>query len=195
MRKLLTLLVFMGMPATAQLAAPNEAGVAMGHLHLTVRDAEAHKKFWSTLGGTPVQNGRLQLIQFPGVFVMLRQAEPKGGTEGSTVNRVGFRVKNLKESLARWEAAGIKALPNATAKQAWLSAPDDIKIEITEDAALSTPIAGSQVVFSTVAPSEAQAWYAKTFGAKVPGVSLTFSETKDAPVGTRGRRSITSASK
>ena len=32
------------------------------------------------LGGTPVQNGALQLIQFPGTFVMLRKAEPTGGT-------------------------------------------------------------------------------------------------------------------
>src|SRR5688572_10156274 len=32
-------------PAWAQVAAPNKAGVAMGHLHYRVRDVEANKKF------------------------------------------------------------------------------------------------------------------------------------------------------
>src|SRR5690349_9167520 len=88
-------------PAQAQLKSPNEAGVAMGHWHFAVHNIEEQQKFWKTLGGVPVQNGRLQLIQFPGVFVMLRQAEPTGGTAGSVVNHVGFYVKDLKGSKAR----------------------------------------------------------------------------------------------
>ena len=35
-----------------QYPPPNEAGAAMGHLHLNVGDVEANKKFWTTLGGT-----------------------------------------------------------------------------------------------------------------------------------------------
>jgi hypothetical protein len=57
----------------AQLAEPGASGVTMGHVHFTVRDLEATRKMWLALGGTAVQNGQLQLIQFPGVFVMLRQ--------------------------------------------------------------------------------------------------------------------------
>ena len=90
--------------AQAQLAAPGESGVAQGHLHLSVRDLETGQKFWAMLGGTPIQNGALQLIQFPGTFVMLRKAEPSGGTVGSTVEHFGFHVKNLNESLAGWQA-------------------------------------------------------------------------------------------
>src|SRR5258706_7304907 len=67
----------------AQLAAPGESGVVMGHLHLAVKDLDAHRKFWGALGGTPVQNGALALIQLPGTFVMLRQATPTGGAGGS----------------------------------------------------------------------------------------------------------------
>jgi len=110
---LLSFLVAMVAPAPAQLAAPNDAGVAMGHYHLVVKDLEAQKKFWSTMGGKPIQNGQLQLIQFPGVFVMLRQGDPKGGTEGSTVNHFGFNVKDAKASRAKWEAAGLKSFPAA----------------------------------------------------------------------------------
>ena len=57
----------------AQLSAPGASGVVMGHLHLTVKDLDAQKKFWGALGGTPVQNGALALIQLPGTFVMLRR--------------------------------------------------------------------------------------------------------------------------
>src|SRR4051812_41452538 len=82
-------------PAVAQLAAPADSGVVMGHLHLVVKDLDAQRKFWSALGGVPVQNGALALLQFPGTYVMLRQAEPTGGTVGSTVNHVGFLVKDI----------------------------------------------------------------------------------------------------
>src|SRR5436190_22902666 len=77
----------------AQLAVPGPSGVVMGHLHLATKDVEASKRFWAAMGGVAVQNGQLQLIQLPGTFVMLRESQQTtGGTEGSTVDRVMFRV-------------------------------------------------------------------------------------------------------
>ena len=73
-------------PARAQLVAPGEAGVAMGHVHLVARNVEAGRRFFTALGGVPVQNGSLQMIRFPGVFILLREAEPTGGTVGSVIN-------------------------------------------------------------------------------------------------------------
>jgi catechol 2,3-dioxygenase-like lactoylglutathione lyase family enzyme len=189
--------------AQAQLATPGESGVAQGHLHLAVRDPETGQKFWAMLGGTPVQNGALQLIQFPGTFVMLRKAEPTGGTVGSTVNHFGFHVKNLKESLSRWQAspvwqaAAVKWEPtNAT--QGFLTGPDEVRIEVIENAALNAPVTMHHVHFFTPSATDTQAWYAKTFGAvpgrrgpfeaaDLPGVNLTFSKADGPVVGTRGR--------
>src|SRR6188768_3472051 len=72
----------------AQLAAPGPSGVAMGHLHLATKDVEVSRKFWTAMGGVPVQNGALQLIQVPGTFIMLRQTpQLVGGTEGSSIER------------------------------------------------------------------------------------------------------------
>ena len=89
--------------ARAELSAPNAAGVAMGHLHYVVRDVAANKAFWVALGGRSVLfNGTTETIVFPDVVVLLRQGEPVGGTEGSVVNHVAFRVK----SLAALENAG-----------------------------------------------------------------------------------------
>jgi len=44
-------------PAFAQLAPPNDLGVALGHIHLVVKNVDAQKEFWTTmLGGTMVSN-------------------------------------------------------------------------------------------------------------------------------------------
>ena len=167
------------------------------------RDLETGQKFWAMLGGTPIQNGALQLIQFPGTFVMLRKAEPSGGTVGSTVEHFGFHVKNLNESLAQWQAApvwqaaGVKWAPtNAT--QGFLTGPDDVRIEVIQNTAIDTPIRFHHVHFFTASAVETQAWYAKMFGAApgkrasfdaadLPGVNLTFSKAETPVVGTRGR--------
>jgi catechol 2,3-dioxygenase-like lactoylglutathione lyase family enzyme len=185
-------------PAFAQLAAPNDAGVAMGHFHLTVRDLDVHKKFWATLGGVPVQNGRLELIQFPDSYVMLRKGEPSGGTVGTVVNHIGFAVKDLAGSMAKWKAAGLNIEPGSTATAAYIIAPDDIRIEMVENKSLAVPIAADHIFFSSAAIPEMQAWYAKTFGAKpgkrgtneaddLPGINLRFSAVTDPVVGTKGR--------
>lgn len=101
-----TALIVAGGAASADdLSAPNAAGVAMGHLHYVVRDVAANKAFWVALGGRSVLfNGTTEGIVFPDVVVLLRQGEPTGGTEGSVVNHVAFRVK----SLAAIERAGFK---------------------------------------------------------------------------------------
>jgi catechol 2,3-dioxygenase-like lactoylglutathione lyase family enzyme len=187
-----------GSKLDAQLAAPGESGVVMGHLHLVVKDLDAHRKFWGALGGTPVQNGALALIQFPGTFVMLRQAEPTGGTVDSTVNHVGFLVKDIAPWIAKWQAAGLKMEPQARPTQVYLIGPDDVRVEILEDKTIDVPLKMHHVHFYIASPLETQAWYAKTFGATpgkrgqfdaadLPGVNLTFAKAETATVGTKGR--------
>ena len=84
---LFAVLVLWAASSAAQLVEPNQIGVRMGHIHLAVRDVDGHKQFFtSVLGGTIVQNGPLELIQFPGVYVMLRKAEPTGPPAGAIVN-------------------------------------------------------------------------------------------------------------
>ena len=44
-------------PAHGQLGERNQLGLRMGHIHLMVRDIDAHKRFWTTLmGGRLVRN-------------------------------------------------------------------------------------------------------------------------------------------
>jgi|RhiMetdeSRZDD1v2_1073273.scaffolds.fasta_scaffold03889_5 catechol 2,3-dioxygenase-like lactoylglutathione lyase family enzyme len=193
-----SLTVLISGTANAQLAAPGDSGVVMGHLHLFVRDMAGHQRFWAALGGTSLNNGNLQFIQFPGVFVMLRQAEPSAGTAGSTVNHFGFFVKDMEASLAKWRAAGLQMEPMTRPTQVYLTAPDGIRVEILEDKSIDVPIRMHHIHFYTTSPQETQAWYVKAFGAiagrrgdfdtaELPGVTLIFSKSDSPLAPTKGR--------
>ena len=191
-------LAFGAVPMLAQLPAPNAAGVSAGHDIMSVKDVDAANKFWDALGAGSGQLGTLKLIKFPGVLYLMRKAENKGGTEGSSVGYVGYKVKNLKETLARMDAAGFKPMPGATATQAFLLTPDAIKVRLTEDRSLATPVASHMIQMNVSNVKEAQAWYEKWFGAKlvkdgnetladIPGHRILFVEAKGPVEPTKGR--------
>ncbi len=90
--------------AIAELAAPNDHGVAMGHLHFKVHNIESNLQFWTALGGSASQSGDTRFIRFPDIIVALSQGDYNGNSEGAVVNHVAFRVKSL-ESI---EQAGLE---------------------------------------------------------------------------------------
>jgi catechol 2,3-dioxygenase-like lactoylglutathione lyase family enzyme len=187
-------------PVAAQLAAPGPAGIVMGHVQIVTRDLDAQRRFWSALGGVAMKNGKLEMYQFPGVFIVLQQGEPSGGSVGSSINHIGFYVKSVAESLAKWQTAGVKSEPQTRPNQVFLTGPDDVRVEIYDNAAEQLPISFHHVHFFTADPLAIQAWYAKTFGAvpgkraqfdtdDLPGVNLSFSK-EDQPVAKTVGRSI-----
>lgn len=160
-------------PALAQLAPSNDLGVALGHIHLTVKNVDAQKEFWTTmLGGTMVSNGPLTLIQFPGIFLMLRQGEATGPSAGSIVNHFGFVYKDLAGVRARWKAAGVKFdVGETNSNQGYVYAPDSaIRVEVFGDPSLPGPVSMDHIhLYPPVADIPAmQAWYARVFGG-IPG--------------------------
>ena len=188
-------------PAMAQLAPPNgNRGVSMGHLHLTVKDVDAQRKFWTDFGGRPVKNGMLDLIEFPGVYIMLRQGDPMGGTVGSVVNHVGFFAKDSAAMAAKWEAAGIKLDKGNAAGQYYITTADGVRIEINENKTIETPLKFSHVHFAFTEDQipEVEAWYARIFDAvpatggrlksgDIAGAKLTYGIAKEKQAGTKGR--------
>jgi catechol 2,3-dioxygenase-like lactoylglutathione lyase family enzyme len=192
------------MPAAAQLASPNAAGVSAGHIHLYVSDVPAQQKFWAAIGGVPVANQRLEMIQFPGVFILLRRAETKGGTVGSIVNHLGFVWKDLPAAKAKRQAAGYKIEESGDPNHGYILGPDGIRLEFSGDPSLQTPVKISHIHLYPQDVPAMKAWYAKILGGvsgkctrtgapdgtdcvEVPGVSLAMSqgETKLEP--TAGR--------
>jgi len=193
------------LPACAQLAPPNEAGVTMGHVHLFVKDVEAQKHFWTVeMGGTIVQNGALMLIQFPGTYIMLRQADPTGPPSGSIVDHFGFVWKDLPAAMARWKADGVEIEQSGNPNQGYVHGPDGIRVEFFGDTSLSVPVQMNHIHFYPTDIPAMQAWYVKVFGGvpgkrarvsspgwvdcdDLPGVNLSFSQGKSALAPTKGR--------
>jgi catechol 2,3-dioxygenase-like lactoylglutathione lyase family enzyme len=206
------------LPATAQLIAAKDGPIVYGHHHLVTSNVEAQKKFLvSTLGGQAIAIGtdKLEIIQFPNVLIFFRQAAPKGGTKGTTVNHIGFSVPNLRQTVDKVKAAGYPIITGAevAANQkvvddiavtptntsiAFVMGPDDVKVELVENKAQTMPIMLHHVHFFGQQNADMQAWYIKVFGGKgrttpnflaadLPGVALNFSPSPDPVAGTRGR--------
>jgi catechol 2,3-dioxygenase-like lactoylglutathione lyase family enzyme len=164
----------------------------MGHLHYRVRDVAANTRFWMALGGQPIvapkrfaAPGR-EILRFQDVLVVLDPGETTGGTEGSVVNHVAFRIP----SLAPVEAAGL--IPARLAQFPGVSSvmsPENERIELFENSATNLTFAADGGVRDAVAErhnrpvavpiafhhvhlyladaqtaGEAKAWYAKVFG-------------------------------
>jgi catechol 2,3-dioxygenase-like lactoylglutathione lyase family enzyme len=194
------LTVLMAAPLLPQLPPPNSAGVAMGHLHFLTRDAEAHKKIWvEGLGAKVVKAGTLELYMLPDVLIALRKGEPSGGTEGTVVNHLGFKVKDLDATKARLTAAGAKLdhdVPQG--RQSFFLFPEGVMVEFIEDKSLPVAVQHHHIHFASNQLDEMRAWYATVFGAvpgmrgkfkaaDLPGVNLSWNQVGSPPAPTKGR--------
>jgi catechol 2,3-dioxygenase-like lactoylglutathione lyase family enzyme len=179
------LLLAWGVPAGAQIASPNAAGVAMGHVHYTVKDVAAHTKFWTALGGRAMKVGATDVVTFPDVMVFLTSGTPSGSGDGAVVSHVAFRVP----SFAVVEAAGLSVQRLAQFPGVgFVTTPEGERIELFENAAknltftqdsghadsvaerhnrpLTVPVAFHHIhlyVPEQTVP-EAKAWYTRMFG-------------------------------
>lgn len=203
--------------ASAQLTAANDGPIVYGHHHLNVTDVAAHKRFWGdTLGGTATLFANSEIFKFPNVLVFLREQVPTGGTKGTTVNHLGFRVPSVRRMVDKARAAGFPVVTRAELPPslevmdgiariedqdtniAFVMGPDDTKVELFEDRSMSIPIALHHIHFASQNVDEMQAWYVKMFGAEpgmrgsfeaadLPGVNLTWSPSDESLTGTQGR--------
>ena len=192
--------VFAAAPVFAQLAAPNATGAAIGHIHLNANDVEAQSRFWTTIGGTIVQREKMTMVQFPGIYILLRKQDYTGGSVGSTINHFGFYVRDFEASVAKWKAAGLNWEPvkNPQMGQGFLMGPDSVRVEIYENKSISTPLQMHHIHLMVPDPLQAQKWYVENFGAtvgkraqfetvNVPGTEITLSKAAQSQAPTKGR--------
>ena len=163
-------------PSLAQLNPPNSIGVTVGHMHLNVSDVEAAKKFYLELGGTAIKFNAFEGVKYPGVILLFRKADPTTGSEGSTVNHIGFLVKDGAAIMAKMKAEGMKIASNGSDwRGGFVYSPDGVKVEIVDRPNLPVPIQFDQIHFFAggEAPNggagwaELQKWYAKEFGVTI----------------------------
>jgi catechol 2,3-dioxygenase-like lactoylglutathione lyase family enzyme len=193
--------------AWAQFAPVNEAGLAWGHLHLYPPDRQKEAMAWLSLGGKLGFNLSSNTpIVFPGLLILInnpvegnRNPAAPLGSEGSLVDHLTFKVRDLEASTTEWKGFvtwwlplrsaasgnqglqgnwGLKVESGTRPGQAWVTTPGGIKIEVIEDKSLKVPIAYETAHFSVVQSDlpKIQEYYAKMFGAKpVKGEANTLS--------------------
>jgi catechol 2,3-dioxygenase-like lactoylglutathione lyase family enzyme len=193
---LLSLLTAAGVQA--QVLPVSSGPVRMGHLHIISSNPDLQKRFWTGgLGAQYVKTDAFDVYKVPGVLIVVQKGDARTGTEDSVVNHIGLKVRDVKAAVAKCQASGAAVLTQ-TGKQAMLMAPDLLKVELSEDAAISTPLAHHHVHFYTYDPNEMRNWYADLFhatpgmrgafkAADLPGVNLSFSQADKAMAGTKGR--------
>ena len=189
-------------PVQPQIPMLDDAGVGMGHLHLLVgeTDYDAHRRAWvDGLGARPASLGPLEVLLLPGVVVLIRKGDPVGGSEGSSVNHLGFLVRDLEARLEHWRGLGLEVYeqrPSLT--QAFLRFPGEVKVELTEDPTLPTLVAHHHIHLYTTEVVATREWYVETFGgtagkrgqfeeAWFPGVRISIGAVDTRLAGTQGR--------
>jgi predicted enzyme related to lactoylglutathione lyase len=172
--------------ASAQLLAAKDGPIVYGHHHLNVTNLDEAKKFWvDAIGGVLIKVGpeNREIIKFPNALMLLRAQKPTAGSKGSTVDHLGFSVKNLRQVVDRIKAGGFRMVTSAEAPPnvkvqddigiveggpvsgiAYAMAPDETKVELVEMKAQAAPIASHHLHFFGM-NKEMQAWYMQTFGA------------------------------
>lgn len=198
-RMLAVSVLLVSAPAFSQLAPPNASGVTSGHIHMIVSNPAAQNRFWSTLGGVHTMFGPMDSYAFPGMTILITTRDSAGGSDGSAVGHIGFKVKDFAAISKRLDAAGFRFNPEPAPNVAggFVDGPDGVRVEIIQVASLNVPVAYDHTHLFTKAPQAMQAWYAKTFGAKpavrnklavddLPGSTVKFTEAANAAP-TKGR--------
>jgi catechol 2,3-dioxygenase-like lactoylglutathione lyase family enzyme len=183
---------------------PAESRVSNSHIHLFTKNPEVQRHFWVDVMGASA--GKMgpdrDVYTLPKVLVIVDKGNPTAGTEGSIVNHVGFKVRDMKDILDKVAAQHLTIQlenPNhENPTQAFFLGPDDVRVELLADKNLATVSENHQVHFFTPDIDAMQKWYVANFGAtpqafgkvklaNLPGVTLIFSPTETPVTGTQGR--------
>ena len=113
----------------------------------------------------------------------------------------GFKMITAESVAATVKVSDDIAAASPTTNIAFALGPEDVKVELVEVKTQAAPIQLHHVHFFGTQQAEMRAWYAKVFGAaeqpqgqgqvfmtaQLPGVTLSFSPSPTATVGTQGR--------
>src|SRR6185503_328074 len=81
------------------------------HARVLATDPVAVKKWFAeTLGGENAKMGNTDGLKFGGIWLMIdKAATPPRASDGTTIDHLGFRTKDIKAELADLESKGVKA--------------------------------------------------------------------------------------
>jgi len=205
--------LLVGRPVHAQLAEPNDAGVAFGHVHLYVEDVDLHGRLWSELfGGTLIEKDRFTAVELPGTLVFLTEEEGTTPSRGSVVDHFGLAVRDLGGLLDSWRGLAYSVDSEAAAPGggpgAVITMPGGVRLDLREDPDIPATAVMDHVHLIASENRELFDWYTDLFGAgrlmgaaegerrdappdetlvaEVPGSLLVFSAAEEERPGTEG---------
>ena len=176
----------------------------MGHVHLNVRNVEAHKKFWvEQIGAKAIRVGKVEGVEIPGMILLFRKQEPTGTVAGSVIDHLGLKVLKLDDLVARFKAAGSKVeeprIGRENTPQTYVTGPDEFRMELVEDPQIATPVVSHHLHYFLAEQVPVKAWYVKHLLMKpgmrgpyeagdIPGMNLSFAPLRAGPtVAMKGR--------
>ena len=114
--------------------------IALHHIHFAAQDVDAVQAWYAkTFGAAPGMRGSSKDADLPGVNLTFSpSADPVVGTQGRSLDHIGFEVENLEEFCKTLEAAGVEFSRPYTVVEsvglaiAFLTDPFGTYIELTE---------------------------------------------------------------
>lgn len=198
----------LGTPVHAQIAAPNDAGVAFGHVHLHVADVDLHGHLLTELfDATLKEKAGYTAVEIPGALIFLTADEPTAPSRATAMDHFALEVRDLDAVLAAWRDLGYEVdaggpaeahEPADAARRAFITLPDGAGLEIQENPALGVTARMDHVHFFTPESEELVSWYAALFGTTsaepdaeettttVPGSGLVFTSSEQERAPTEG---------
>ena len=195
-------------PALAELYSSNPQGVAMGHMHINTRDVEAQKAFFvNALGGKVVKNGPIEMVEFPGTYILFTKSDSPPTSRGSIVDHFGFTVKDMPGAIAKWKAMNLTIEPTANPNEVYVLGPEEMRIEVYGVPEQTAEITMNHIHWNIADIPAMQKWYDQMFGAttgqrdciaclprkvpleegRLPNTSLSYSKGAATLVGSKGR--------
>ena len=200
-------------PLDGQLQAARDHPFAVGHHHLNVTDIGAHRKFWGEMLGAAFRRfGESDVVVLENALLFLRLQTPSGGSDGSTVNHLGYRVPDLHGLAERLKSAGYEVIttdvvttatedvhynPDQDVHLAFVRGPDGVRVELMENKEVTGTVAHHIHIF-TEDDGATRDWYVRHFGgrpgmrgrfktATIPGIELAFAPSEGSTEPTKGR--------
>ena len=116
------------------------APIALHHLHFATQDVDAMQAWYAkTFGAIPGMRGSFEDATLPGVSLTFSPSdEPLAGTQGRSLDHIGFEVEQLEAFCQQLEAAGVtfdqpyRVIESIGLAIAFFTDPFGTYIELTE---------------------------------------------------------------
>jgi catechol 2,3-dioxygenase-like lactoylglutathione lyase family enzyme len=164
--RIIAVCLLAALSAVAQRGAP---GVIFGHVHINSADPDKTIAFWTDImGASTWSRDTLKGVSTLGVLILVAPNAPSGPSAGSAIDHMGFKVPDLQPFISKLAKTNFKSSQPA-GDQLMIEGPDGVRIELSEDSSMYSPLQFDHIHFYATQPNDVQAWYAKIFGARTGG--------------------------